>query len=426
MYQVGFGDCFLLSFSYRRPLPDGRDERHMLIDFGSTHAPHRRAHLLPQAATLIEQHTNGQLDVLVATHRHKDHIDGFGRADTAAVIDKLKPRLIVRPWTDDPKLPEDASGPATRSDPQRLAVGLATGQSFAGLVASLVGSADSRSLRGELAALALDQLPNKDALENLERWGKQAAAVYVAAGDDAKIDKFIPGINARVLGPPTAKQAPEMTNQRANDPEYWLAQQASLEASVPASLTADEPELELEPDAVEPGPVAWLVERLQRQQLGSLLRIVRTVDDALNNTSVILLIDVGDKRLLFPGDAQIENWSWALKHAPNSAALCKLLSRVDLYKVGHHGSRNATPRTLFRLWGDEPSSGRAMVALMSTLAGVHGRSEGTRVPRATLVAALRRRTTDQLWTTDGLSAEQPFIELTASASGRKPFATVAQ
>jgi hypothetical protein len=426
MYQAGFGDCFLISFYYRRALADGRGERHMLIDFGSTHAPRRATRLLPQAATLIEQHTNGQLDVLVATHRHKDHIDGFGLAETAAIIDTLKPRLVVRPWTDDPKLPADATGPRIRSDAHRHAVALATGQNFAALVASIVGAADRRSLRGELASLALDQLPNKDALDNLERWGKEGTAVYVAAGDDPKIDTFIPGIRSRVLGPPTAKQAPEMTSQRANDPEYWLAQHQSLKASVPASLTGGAPEPELEPAGVEPGPVAWLVERLHRQQVGSLLRVVRTVDDALNNTSVILLIDVGDKRLLFPGDAQIENWSWALKNAPNSASLRKLLSRVDLYKVGHHGSRNATPRSLFRLWGDDPTGGRTMVALMSTLSGVHGRSPGTRVPRTTLVAALKRRTADQLWTTDSLAAEQPFIELASPATGRKPFTTVAQ
>jgi predicted protein tyrosine phosphatase len=274
-----------------------------------------------------------------------------------------------------------------------------------------------------LAALAVDQLPNRDALDNLERWGKETSAVYVAAGDDPKIEAFVPGIRARVLGPPTAKQAPEMMSQRANDPEYWFAQHARLEESDPASL-APRHEVELEPEGVEPGPVGWLVERLHRQQLGSLLRIVRTVDDALNNTSLILLIEVGDKRLLFPGDAQIENWSWALKNAPNSAALCRLLSRIDLYKVGHHGSRNATPRSLFRLWGDDPASGRTLTALMSTLSGVHGRSEGTRVPRATLVSALQRRTADQLWTTDGLPAEQMFIEVAARASGRAPFAPV--
>ena len=28
MYQVGFGDCFLVSLEYDAPLPDGRAERH--------------------------------------------------------------------------------------------------------------------------------------------------------------------------------------------------------------------------------------------------------------------------------------------------------------------------------------------------------------------------------------------------------------
>ena len=36
MYQVGFGDCFLMSLEYDKPLPDGRAEPHLLIDYGST------------------------------------------------------------------------------------------------------------------------------------------------------------------------------------------------------------------------------------------------------------------------------------------------------------------------------------------------------------------------------------------------------
>jgi hypothetical protein len=35
----------------------------------------------------------------------------------------------------------------------------------------------------------------------------------------------------------------------------------------------------------------------------------------MNNTSVILFFEVGSKKLLFPGDAQIENWSYALEDA---------------------------------------------------------------------------------------------------------------
>ena len=45
-----------------------------------------------------------------------------------------------------------------------------------------------------------------------------------------------------------------------------------------------------------------------RYAASSCWSIVRILDDALNNTSVILLFEVGGKRLLFPGDAQIENW----------------------------------------------------------------------------------------------------------------------
>ena len=42
-------------------------------------------------------------------------------------------------------------------------------------------------------------------------------------------------------------------------------------------------------------------------------RIVRAMDGALNNTSVILLMQVGKKKFLFPGDAQWENWEYALR-----------------------------------------------------------------------------------------------------------------
>jgi beta-lactamase superfamily II metal-dependent hydrolase len=55
------------------------------------------------------------------------------------------------------------------------------------------------------------------------------------------------------------------------------------------------------------------VERLQAPQLRSLLRIVTALDHAMNNTSVILLIQAGDRRLLFCGDAQIENWECRMR-----------------------------------------------------------------------------------------------------------------
>lgn len=123
----------------------------------------------------------------------------------------------------------------------------------------------------------------------------------------------------------------------------------------------------------------------------------------------------GPVRLLFPGDAQIENWEYALKVAPDKAENVRRLSRVDLYKVGHHGSRNATPRILFDLWSRPDTRDRPMVAMMSTKPGVHGRSVSTAVPRKTLVAALDTRMT--LLSTAELARGTPCAEVTADLDG---------
>src|SRR4051812_10955024 len=72
-YNVGFGDCFLLSFKYA-----GNAERHVLIDFGSTGFPPGVPKTrMMDVAEDIEARTGGTLHAVVATHRHKDHISGF-------------------------------------------------------------------------------------------------------------------------------------------------------------------------------------------------------------------------------------------------------------------------------------------------------------------------------------------------------------
>jgi hypothetical protein len=422
MYQVGFGDSFLLSFEYPRPLPDGRIERHLLVDFGSSRSP-GKSDPLPAAAELIAQHTGGKLDVLVCTHRHKDHLSGFGKAETADVIEGLKPTLVVRPWTDDPAAADDATGPALAGESShRFALGLAQAQTFANALSEAV-LADGRR-RSELHELALMQLANQAAHDRLEKWAKAGQAAYVFYGSDSQIDEFVPGITVRVLGPPTVEQWPEVTGQKENDPnEYWLSQNRLLSGALAAGgLERTAERVLANGSPIDPGPIRWLVEKMRDQHAASLLRIVRTVDDALNNTSVVLLIDAGDKRLLLSGDAQIENWNYSLKNAPEHEETQKLLKEVDLYKVGHHGSRNATPKTLFNLWGADPDPQRPIVALMSTLSGVHGKTDITRVPSATLVTALGGRTT--LHTTDGLTKERRFLEVAAPPAGGKPFKLV--
>lgn len=79
------------------------------------------------------------------------------------------------------------------------------------------------------------------------------------------------------------------------------------------------------------------------------------IDNVVNNTSLVLALRLPDGRvLLFVGDAQVGNWlSWleikpedwkrpeggAVELRPTAA---ELLAKTALYKVGHHGSHNAT------------------------------------------------------------------------------------
>ena len=79
------------------------------------------------------------------------------------------------------------------------------------------------------------------------------------------------------------------------------------------------------------------------------------LDAATNNTSLVLAFELQNTKrvLLFPGDAQVGNWeSWhdcgwseenGLKKGETVTAK-DLLARTVLYKVGHHGSHNATLR----------------------------------------------------------------------------------
>ena len=425
MYRVGFGDSFLITFDYRSALPDGRRQRHVLVDCGTTRQD-PEGPTLADVAGLISEHCAGKLDVLVVTHRHADHLSAFQAADTATIMDRLEPDLVVRPWTDNPAAPIDAAGPVDLDDASRRYVAaLRVGQDAAGLVGHALRAGGAHGdhalngasgLRGELARLALDQVANQPAIERLDGYARGARGAYVAFGGETGIERHVPGVQVEVLGPPTVAQWPEVTQQRSEDPdEFWMLSRDLVDHGF--TETGLDPadsrrwDVLLGDDHI--GPARWLLERLDDQRVGSVLRIVRTFDGAINNTSLILLFKVGDRRLLFSGDAQIENWSYVLAPdgAENGAALRQELSRIDLYKVGHHGSRNATPRSLFSLWtkGGEPE--HPMVALMSTLAGVHGKRPSTAVPRATLVNALRRRT--QLFTTDELGDGDPYVHVSA-------------
>jgi len=413
MFNVGFGDCFVLSIPY----PDR--SRHVLIDFGSKPKPKTApGNLMEEIARNIAAVCGGKLDAVVATHRHADHISGFG-GKSGKIIAGLKPTVVVQPWTEHP----DAATNATKA-PAFLAVtrsymrGLREAGRFGRMLAALPENrrlALGKPLAKRLQFAGENAISNKAAVKNLMTMGQQKP-VYVNFGSKSGLESVLPGVKIHVLGPPTVEQSKTIQSYAKSSPDYWLRQQRGLLAI--ADLVArSQARRRLFPRATpvsirSANPQArWFIQRIRQAAADEVRSIVTELDDVLNNTSVILLFQIGSKKLLFPGDAQLENWSYAL-HPDRVKPYKKLLEQVDLYKVGHHGSLNATPKRLWDLFvrRSGTASSTRLKSAMSTMPGVHGGKHGkpTEVPRSTLVDALKSET--KFETTQGKPANsQPVL-----------------
>ena len=364
-YNVGFGDCFLLTFHY------AARQCRVLIDFGSSAPPHGApsGYMLRIARDIA---AGGRLHAVVATHRHRDHISGFGSA-CGKIIASLAPDAVIQPWTEDPAAAPDG-----------------TGKPGAGT-------------RGEQDML------NRSAVQCLLEMGRKGRAVYVHGGAPSGLEELLPGVDVFVLGPPALEQSAAIRHERPRDAEEYWQFRAFWESQAGAGKSADLfPHAPRYTSDTAPANLRWFLARARRIRVEQAQEFVRALDHVLNNTSVILLFRVGDFSLLFPGDAQIENWSWSL----GQKRYRELLRAVNVYKVGHHGSLNATPRSLWKLFAhrtrNEDEPGR-LLTVLSTRSGQHGSEPAhTEVPRQTLLDTLAHES--NLFCTQSLPKSQLYKE----------------
>lgn len=381
MYRVGFGDCFLLTFA-----PSSGEPQHMLIDFGVYQATRGAGERLNQVARNIRLATNDHIHTVVATHEHADHISGFKLA--ADELNRLSIDDLWMPWTSD------------RSDPD----GQRRSEKAAKIC--LAANAAVLRMPGEQAARVqpvLDFGPNSPEncassalwanLNNFKR------TLFLEPDDVISLDEL--GVKIYVLGPtrqifqPGRRTRPAVPGQglALNQATAFLAavvnaagleladgQAGDLSASdlnelfrlslpfdprrgIPLAEAqqgslyqvdqyADQAAAALPPGDKQP-PAEGLEFFKQYYQDGPDWRCIDfdwldlaealalSIDNSVNNTSLVLAIELVEsgKVLLFPGDAQLESWkTW--KNA--SAEVADLLKRTVLYKIGHHGSHNAT------------------------------------------------------------------------------------
>jgi hypothetical protein len=258
----------------------------------------------------------------------------------------------------------------------------------------------------KLRFLGETNLKNLSAIKNLMTMSTPEKRKYVWFDSESGLKDVLPGVTVEVLGPPTVEQHQEVLKERAKDQaEFWMLAAAATNMTTSANKALF-PAEKFVSASEAPRRVRRFVRRVRGIHAQQLFELVRIVDDAMNNTSVILLFTIGKTRLLFPGDAQIENWQFALK----SEQILKKLEQVNVYKVGHHGSRNATPKTL---WKGFKNRRKGLKTVLSTKAGKFpGRpGSGTEVPRQTLLNALEKET--DLTNTQALAGtkKQFFVDL---------------
>jgi len=369
MYRSGgLGDCFLLAFAGPADTPC-----YVLIDCGVFYNTPGAAPRMQRIASDIEAATGGRVDVLIATHEHWDHLSGFSFAKD--VFQGLHVGEVWVAWT------EDLQHPLARQLQQRHQ------QALTALVAATQRlqaahdprAADLQSLlafHGSLAAGATAS--TREQMEFVQTLGPIR---YCRPGQPPLPLPTASAVKAYVLGPPEDETLLKRSNPRRGQvyeqPKPFSTAESSGEiqhGSFYAAALADSsgvdapfntqfvlPLAELADPHLQPAyadffrtqygftdasdSAAW--RRIDRDWLGAAENLALDMDDDTNNTSLVLAFELPDGRvLLFPGDAQAGNWSsWGSVRWQEGEQVITgldLLRRVAVYKVGHHGSHNAT------------------------------------------------------------------------------------
>lgn len=149
------------------------------------------------------------------------------------------------------------------------------------------------------------------------------------------------------------------------------------------------------------------------------------LDNDTNNTSLAIAFEIGtgkDARvMLFPGDAQVGNWlswsslSWIVKDPDGErrVAIEDLLARTVLYKVGHHGSHNATLRER----GLELMTSRDLVAMVPVVESfANDATKNWNMPFPSLLKRLEEKTGRRVIRADRDAAD--FAGIAREASGK--------
>ncbi len=382
MYRQGLGDCFLISL----PRGDGSTFR-LMIDCGVILGTRDSTAVLQAVVRDIIATTDaggkgGFVDVLVVTHEHYDHVAAFVLAKDlfaeggVRTPGKLAAGEVWFAWTEDPN--DDVANHIRESRANRLAALSALAGRMDGMnAAPSPGLSDALRFFG-VSADGAGIGVTAQAMRNATVFAGQGQVRYHRPGA-VLTPSGASQLRIFVLGPPRDEATLKKTDSTT---EVYHFDAEDLEAIVLRAVADGAPDPSLDPYAPfdgaythrlpelatgsDRGPLSEFlaqryfspaaptpeIDRDWRRIDGDWLlgaeQLALALDSATNNTSLVLAIELVDsgKVLLFPADAQVGNWlSWQTLHfgeGPDATTGPDLLRRTVFYKVGHHGSHNAT------------------------------------------------------------------------------------
>ncbi|ULA70028.1 MAG: ComEC family competence protein [Nitrospira sp.] len=394
MYNVGFGDCFLLT------LPE---KRTMLVDAGF-HSQGKGRFSGDELADQIIQDLRAitgkaRIDVVVATHRHQDHVFAFNSSQWKQV----EVGEVWLPWVENRRDKE-----ATRlwKKNQKFAMQLAAvAPSFSLQKEKLdVFNFMLWNAGVDLPGFGFQAWSNAGALDCLHEGfaSRDRGAPRFLPETESIPESFetpaLPGVRVHILGPARKAELIADLDPEADGETYRaLALLAANNASpgqlgsTPFSDTWQVPDEEqgFRLDSIE-------IDRLKKLAQGAdIIFAAEKLDGMINSTSLVLVLQVGKARLLLPGDAEWGTWKRILEDDDARA----LLRGATFLKIGHHGSHNATSRTLL-----ETILPREISAMISTQAGVGNFRNN--IPLEELMDALTQRAVHYV-RSDQVNAELP-------------------
>jgi len=334
MYNVGFGDCFLLF------VPTDKGIKKVLFDCGTIKAgPSKIGDVVDSVIDDVrDSNHRPRIDVVVMTHRHKDHVSGFESKDWAGVA----VGEVWMPWTEDP---EDEEAKKIRKKLTRLAVQVERE------CAAKLRAVSSDDLRRKLTIaqeLAVNALSNPKAMQTLHHgFAGNPLRRFLPLRNATKKwieTEVLPGVIIHILGPSFDENIIKMMDPPAGESYLKL-----FDSSNDDDRTAPTPfSREWRLSVMEyRRQYKHFEKRLMNTELETIKKIGEnpefdaavTLDQAINGTSLMLVLEYRNTALLFSGDAQWGTWRQVL----GNEDFRTLLGKIDFYKVGHHGSHNATP-----------------------------------------------------------------------------------